>query len=480
MTGGISRRLLLAGLAASGATAAMANAPTVSLRPMPRGAGSAPASARELIAAARLSGSVTYSVADAETGQVIEALGPVRNVTPASVAKVPTALYALDTLGANFRFATRLIATGPVSNGRLEGDLVLAGSGDPTLDTDTLGRLVAEVKAAGITEVAGEFRIDDSGLPTLPWIDPDQPDHVGYNPTIGALNLNYNRVHFEWKRGSGGYDLSMEARAARFSPPVQAARVAIADRSLPVFTYEDRDGVERWTVARAALGEGGARWLPVRRPADYAAEVFRTLAREHGLVLRPGARTRAAEGSVIAETTSGPLVTVLRDMLDYSTNLTAEVCGLTASGTLGPMPDSLGASADRMNGWLADRYGLFAPDFADHSGLGYGNAVSASDMVRILCGTDRLVPLLETWRVTDSGLGALAKTGTLNFTAALAGYLPAGNRTLAFAIFAADTARRDAIPPAQRERPDGARAWSARARQLQRDMLTSWAVSLAA
>lgn len=479
MTGRVSRRLLLAGLLAGGAQAALAHAPAVSPRPLPRG-GRPPPSARDLVEAARLSGRITYAVADAETGEVIEALSPISPITPASVAKVPTALYALEVLGGDFRFVTRLVATGPVIGGRLDGDLILVGSGDPTLDTDALGQLAADLKASGIHEVTGAFRVDDTALPTLPWIDPDQPDHVGYNPTIGALNLNYNRVHFEWKRASGGFDVTMEARAARLSPRVQMAHMQIADRSVPVFTYEMRDGVERWTVARGALGNGGARWLPVRRPADYASEIFRTLARSHGIVLRPDAPVRATGGTVIAESQSAPLAAMLRDMLDYSTNLTAEVCGMTASAALGPVPDTLLGSARRMNDWLSDRYGLYAPGFADHSGLGYGNAVSATDMVRLLCRTDRLAPLLRTRTVTDSGLVARAKTGTLNFTTALAGYLPAGNRMLAFAIFAADTDRRDAIPPAQRERPDGARNWAGRARQLQRDVLTSWATALSA
>lgn len=464
---------------AGGAQAAFATAPDVSPRPMPRG-GRPPPSVRDLIAAARLSGHITYTVADAGTGAVIDTLSPVRPIPPASVTKAPTALYALETLGADFRFATRLVATGPMANGRIEGDLILSGSGDPTLDTDGLGQLAADLKAAGVHEVAGAFRIDESALPAVPWIDPDQPEHVGYNPAIGGMNLNFNRVHFEWTRAAGDFQVTMEARAARYSPRVEMARVDLVDRSLPVFAYEDRDGTERWTVARAALGNGGARWLPVRRPAAYAGEVFRTLARSHGIVLRPGPPGPAVGGTVLAEVRSAPLLAVLRDMLRHSTNLTAEVCGLTASGTLGPMPGGLDASAARMNGWLSDRYGLYRPGFVDHSGLGYGNAVSATDMVRLLCRTDRLGPLLRPWRVTDTGLDAAAKTGTLNFTTALAGYVPAGNRLLAFAIFIADTDRRDAIPPAQRESPDGARDWAARARQLQRDMLTSWAATLTA
>jgi D-alanyl-D-alanine carboxypeptidase/D-alanyl-D-alanine-endopeptidase (penicillin-binding protein 4) len=398
---------------------------------------------------------------------------------PASVAKAPTALYALDTLGPSHRFTTRLLATGPLVNGRLDGDLILAGSGDPTLDTDGLGRLAADLKAAGVVEVAGVFRIDDAALPALPWIDPDQPAHVGYNPTIGAVNLNYNRVHFEWKRASDRWDLTMEARAVRYSPRVEIARVDLADRTLPVFTYETRDGIDRWTVARAALGNGGSRWLPVRRPSDYAGEVFRILARSQGIVLRPGPPAPGATGTVLAEWQSRPLPTVLADMLEYSTNLTAEVCGLSASAALGPMPESLAASASRMDGWLRSGFGLRAPAFVDHSGLGYANAITAADMATFLARTNRLEPLLEAHVVSEGGRTVRAKTGTLNFVSALAGYLPAGTRTLAFAIFTADTARRDAIPPDERERPPGAREWAARSRQLQRDLLKAWSVTLA-
>jgi serine-type D-Ala-D-Ala carboxypeptidase/endopeptidase (penicillin-binding protein 4) len=143
------------------------------------------------------------------------------------------------------------------------------------------------------------------------------------------------------------------------------------------------------------------------------------------------------------------------------------------------MPPDLATSASRMDSWLRDGFGLRAPGFVDHSGLGYQNAISTEDMVRFLSRTDRLEPLLEEHAVSEGGRTARAKTGTLNFTSALAGYLPAGNRRLAFAIFTADTARRDAIPPDQRERPSGAREWAARSRQLQRDLLKTWAVTLA-
>jgi D-alanyl-D-alanine carboxypeptidase/D-alanyl-D-alanine-endopeptidase (penicillin-binding protein 4) len=43
-----------------------------------------------------------------------------------------------------------------------------------------------------------------------------------------------------------------------------------------------------------------------------------------------------------------------------------------------------------------------------------------------------------------------------------------------FAIFTADLARRDAIKIEERERPPGARSWSRRSRNLQRQLITRW------
>jgi hypothetical protein len=162
---------------------------------------------------------------------------------------------------------------------------------------------------------------------------------------------------------------------------------------------------------------------------------------------------------------------VLADMLEHSTNLTAEVCGLDGKRRARAdalQPRRLGRADERL---ARGRYGLSAPGFVDHSGLGYGNAFP-SDRHGAPAVPDRPArsPLLAEHIVSEAGLGARAKTGTLNFTSALAGYLPAGNRTLAFAIFAADTARRDAIPPAART-PRRRANWAGRARQLQRDML---------
>lgn len=478
----LTRRGLLAGVLAGAASAAWADAPAVSLMPRRRGAGGTPpvlpGSADRLVTAAKLGGAVGFVVMDATTGAVLEARDADQPLPPASVMKAVTAGFALDRLGSSHRFATRVLATGPVSGGIVQGDLILAGGGDPALDTDMLGDLVARLAATGLRGVTGRFALWAGALPALDRIDGEQPDFVGYNPAIGGLNLNFNRVHFEWRRAGADWTLRMDARAERFMPPVHLARVRVVQRDLPVFAWE---GDEQWSVASAALGKGGARWLPVRHPAGYAGEVFQTLCAAQGIKLpAPVLLDQLPAARELARHDSAPLDLILRDMLKHSTNLTAEVAGLTASQAA-----SLRGSARAMQEWARLRHGV-AAQIADHSGLGAGSRISAVQLARLMAGQagGALPALLKEHGMRDAEgrvakghpVRVQAKTGTLNFVSTLAGYIdPPGGRRLAFAILSGDLARRAALPPEDRERPPGGEAWAKRARLLQGQLVARWA-----
>lgn len=491
----LTRRALLGGAFASLAGAALAEAPLRSLRPVARPDAGAPLSplartpVAEIIREARLGGPVGFAVADAATGEILESGAADTPLPPASVAKALTALYALQALGPYHRFETRLIATGPVTEGVLEGDLVLAGGGDPGLTTDDLGDLAAALAATGLREVRGRFLVWGGALPYQYQIDPDQQAHVGYNPAVSGLNLNYNRVHFQWTREAGKYAVKLDARAERFSPDVTAARLRIVDRRLPVYTHALDGGVDEWTVARAALGEAGARWLPVRRPELYAGDVFATLARSEGIPLgRPQAVSVLPPGRTLAAHRSPPLTDLLRDMLRWSTNLTAEAVGLAATAARGIGAATLAQSGQAMSDWARARLGARF-DLVDHSGLGDASRVTAAGLATALvaAGRDgRLRPLLREIALVDEARAALddppgavvAKTGTLNFVSALAGYLNSdGGADMAFAILTAAPEARSAAKLSQDEVPEGARPWAARSRRLQQRLLQRWAVS---
>ena len=206
---------------------------------------------------------------------------------PASVAKIVTTLYALDALGPGFRFRTEIRAAGPVEGGVLKGDLVLAGGGDPVLDTDALGDMGGALRATGLGAVAGRFLVATGALPAVAEIDAGQPEDAPYNPTISGMNLNFNRVFLAWAPGKQGPDLALSAPGGRFEVPVSGIRAELVEEGLPRHRFDGADEV--WSLPRPAFRGRGSAWLPVRAPGVNTGEVFRRLAADQGLsVARSG------------------------------------------------------------------------------------------------------------------------------------------------------------------------------------------------
>ena len=264
----------------------------------------------------------------------------------------------------------------------------------------------------------------------------------------------------------------------------------VVDRKFPIYTYQRSDKADEWTVARSALGRGGGRWLPVRLPVLYTGEVFRSLAGDKGVRLPPPEPVTGPvpDGAVLADHVSGDLRAILREMLKYSNNMTAETVGLAATAASSDALDAvnLRSSGRAMSDWLVSELDSQRPHFVDHSGLGDGSRISSHDMARALLrvGPDgSLKEILKPVEMRDSDGNKLngypaevmAKTGTLNFVSALAGYitLPSGQERV-FAIFSGDMARRQGLTEQERDDPPGGRSWVAKARRLQMTLLRRW------
>ncbi|MGB0504815.1 MAG: D-alanyl-D-alanine carboxypeptidase/D-alanyl-D-alanine endopeptidase [Pikeienuella sp.] len=445
---------------------------------------------------AKFSGQTGFVVFDLDTGAVLEDLNADLPLPPASVAKLPTAMYALDRLGADYRFETR------VGFNSQNGDMWLIGGGDPTLDTDDLAELAKNAVAAAPN--ATGLRVDDLMFMHTERIDDFQPDVAAYNPSISGLNLNFNRVLMEWTRQSGKYSMLMDVRGRRHSPPARTIDMHVVDRtpSGSVFDYQDQAGPDQitrevWSVAKSALGRKGGRWLPVRRPGPYIGNAFRDLALEAGLVLPepqfgvywPG----EAAAPVIARQESLPLWRIVRGMMKYSTNLTAEMIGLAAAGALGKHPASLADSGVLMSDWAGVRIrGVFA--MANHSGLSDDSRASPSALADLIRRADQTVyqrqdgefsmrQLMTKMSVKEKGVRAprhkaviRVKTGTMNFVSTLVGFIEikeTGKR-LGFAIMNADLAQRAKITDRNVEAPRGSKRYARRTRRFQRDLIRSW------
>ncbi len=127
----------------------------------------------------------------------IEAVNPELRLRPASNQKLLTAMGALEVLGPDHVFTTKVRVVGPVDDGVLDGDLYLVGGGDPSLaftGPGSLETLAASVRAAGITDVRGTVYADESRYDDLRrangWSSSVAPAWVG---SLSALTVDENR-----------------------------------------------------------------------------------------------------------------------------------------------------------------------------------------------------------------------------------------------------------------------------------------------
>ena len=82
--------------------------------------------------------------------------------TPASTMKLVPSFIALDTLGADFVWHTRVYHTGIIIGDQLLGDLIIQGSGDPKMTHERLQQLLYKVQKSGIRHINGDIIVDST------------------------------------------------------------------------------------------------------------------------------------------------------------------------------------------------------------------------------------------------------------------------------------------------------------------------------
>jgi len=481
--------------------------------PQPAAADSAGATveqeAQALIAAKGFPGNqVGYLVFDLADGTILTQHNADTAYIPASVQKVPTALYGLEHLGPQHRFTTQLLTDGRIAGGALSGNLYLKGGGDPFLTNEDLLELVRRLKGAGIGRIEGRFFYDESALPVLTELNPDQPRAVSYNPGLSALNLNFNVVDIAWAREKDSGALAANALATSADLKVPANEIAIAmlpssrGKQVPYLPTMQPDG-EAWLLSPELPIKGHAR-VPVKRPALNAANVFRQLAAQEGLILpKPAPGVAPTTSRALAGHESVPLSEAIRLILRYSNNLAAELVALVAASWQGQPTSSLRETGQRITAWIGQRIpqGDWRGMRLDNgSGLSSLSRMTARQMATILFygyslhrqGLDfaqllsraRWESQLAKLRKKEKapGLAVRGKSGTIYFSRAYAGYLDSrSGRHLGFALFISDLDQRrlydQALNIDQVSAPPGAAAWMKRARKLERELISLWLVS---
>jgi D-alanyl-D-alanine carboxypeptidase/D-alanyl-D-alanine-endopeptidase (penicillin-binding protein 4) len=298
-------------------------------------------------------------VVDAQTGKALYRRNIDERFTPASTIKLYFAAAALATFGSDHRFETPVYARGRLRDGRLEGDLILVASGDPTLggrddghghlaytdDDHTyanasgadsvatatnplagLESLARQVAARGIRRVDGNVLVDDRLFARTPG-NGNGPDWL----TPIMVNDNLIDIHV-----SPGDRVGTYARVS-LSPATDlirmASQVVTAPPGQPTWVTVQPAGPEGFVV-RGQIAQGARpvlRVYGVPDPALFARALFIECLRRAGVdvpasIFRPSQadlpdRDEYARLTEVARFTSLPFSELLKVTMKVSSNL---------------------------------------------------------------------------------------------------------------------------------------------------------------
>ena len=398
-----------------------------------------------------------------EDGEVVFQHRADELLNPASNVKLFTAAAALHGLGPGYRFETAFLSGEPLKRGRA-GVLYLRGRGDPTLTTERLHALAAELFHAGLREV-GDITCDDSWFEQElrpPGFDQEDGDRSYLSPP-GALSVNANAVTVYLRGG----DAPGAPAAVEVEPPVALFEVKSEVRTgsggarrLNVLAEAGRDAVRLVVRGEAPPGEGVSLSRKVDLPALYTGHVLRRALEMRGIKVKGKVRlgTVPAGAHLLLAAESEPLDAVLRRLNKHSSNFVGEMLLRALSTAAGEQPGTTAGGVRAAEGFLEQEVGLRRGTYVlrNGSGLNDANRFSARQVLRLLrhgygqfssmpeylaslpvAGRDGTLRSRMERTLAEGNLRA--KTGTLSHVSALAGYLTsASGEHLAFSFMVND------------------------------------------
>jgi D-alanyl-D-alanine carboxypeptidase/D-alanyl-D-alanine-endopeptidase (penicillin-binding protein 4) len=455
------------------------------------------------IARSRFDGrQVGYVVRDLDTGRVVAARNRDRSFIPASVTKLVTGIAALEALGGDHRFVTRVASDSRVADGTVRGDVILMGGSNPLLESRDLMALCQRLAHTGVTDIDGRLVVDDSGGLRRRAINRTQPPDAAYNPALSPLSINFNRLRLVHRLGASG-----ESAVTYAVPPLPGVETAVGTTRATAARGNWQPDVRRdrviWRLT-PRVGDSDEAWVPLKRPARAAGSIFRRLCATAGVTLpeaEPG--NAPPKARTLARHESRRLSAIVAAMFQYSNNLVAESLGGATSQKLTGRTLSLAQSAAAINQWW--RQELPEVDWRgfatrNHSGLtAAGRATPAQIAAILMYAEDRpyttragtqtgirgLLPMAgdpgafgDRLQSPTSALRVWGKTGTMHYASGFAGYIRStSGRDLAFAIFVTDRQAReryDARPEAQKGANAATQRWRDAAKALEADLVRYW------
>ncbi|WP_327089836.1 D-alanyl-D-alanine carboxypeptidase/D-alanyl-D-alanine-endopeptidase [Nonomuraea sp. NBC_01738] len=397
-------------------------------------------------------------VKSATTGEELYANNSGKLLLPASNTKLFTSAAAVDTLGLDYRFPTTVLSGGRTAGSVLAGDLVLRGTGDPTMLAEDYDALAAAVAAKGIKLVTGKLVTDDTWFDAVrlgtDWAWDDETAY--YAAQISALTASPDR---DYDAGSVIVSVAADGDKVKVTTTPETDYLKIVNRATVGAETDvliERQHATNTVVITGTVADPYDEWVAVDDPTRYVASLFRKALVKHGVrVLGPTTTAPAPGGAAeLAKHESMPLSELLVPFLKLSNNMHAEILtkamGRKTSGQ-GTWSAGLKVSTD-----FAKANGVQLLNMRDGSGLSRRDGFSPASITQLLMAM-RGKPWFQTWydalpiagaadrmvggtlrsrmRNTPAAGNVHAKTGSLTGVTSLSGYVTsADGEPLVFSI----------------------------------------------
>ncbi len=356
---------------------------------------------------ATLTSGLGVHVRDLDTAEVLYDHHGDRPQNPASSHKLVTAAAALELLGPEYRFETRLTRAGDT--------LYLVGEGDPTLLLDDLHQLASDLVASPRCEGLRRIVVDDTAFSPRQFGPGFETDgDAAYLAPSSATSLQFNTVEVVVTPNEYGPGASV-----RLDPPSSGVRLvnhATTGLGPTLRVHTRAEGSITVVEVSGSIAAGHPPVIERRRvvnPATFTggalAQILADLTDQPPLPVRRG---RAPDLAPVATHRSAPLTTVLAAALKFSNNFTAEqifrTVGWRHTGEPGDWDNGLATVRTWWSAIGGDPMGLV---FNNGSGLNRNGKATARSLVDVLA---RAAHAPEIGLALFSALPAAGRDGTLH------------------------------------------------------------------
>ncbi|GGE68708.1 D-alanyl-D-alanine carboxypeptidase [Streptosporangium jomthongense] len=261
-------------------------------------------------------------------------------MSPGSIMKVVTTYAALEILGPTFHWDTDFLTDGQMVGDTLKGNLYVRFGGDPKLTFERIWVTLRELRDMGINRIDGDLVLDgsyfeiDGGFPAFE--DNGDNPHAPFLVEPSAYLTNLNLMHFQIRADERG---TQAWSTPALSEVVIDNRVtAVAEGPCPArrnFEWEPvMQASGKVTVRVTGELPQGCRtttYLSLLPQEQYSASLIRSLLGEMGIIVSGGNQTGLTpeNARLVMKTTSPDLVTMVRDINKWSSNVMARQLLLT-------------------------------------------------------------------------------------------------------------------------------------------------------